>query len=202
MSGRSWTSCWPGTPSPSSARESSRIPTRWAFPVLSEPPLRVEHMCGRYVSVRSDEDLTEEFDAVDATNGEWAAPDYNVAPTKPVRAVVNRPLRDENGTPAAKPTRQLRVLSWGLIPSWAKDRKTQGRMFNARVESVATTNAFRRPYAKRRCLVPADGWYEWQLTDSGKQPMLMTAEDGHPIAFAGLCEFWGEQGQTVTTCTI
>jgi putative SOS response-associated peptidase YedK len=159
-------------------------------------------MCGRYVSVRSNDDLTEEFDAIDATNGEWAAPDYNVAPTKPVRIVVNRPLRDEDGKPASTPTRQLRVVSWGLIPSWAKDRKTQGRMFNARVESVATTNAFRRPYAKRRCLVPADGWYEWQLTDTGKQPMLMTAEDGHPIGFAGLYEFWGEQGQTVTTCTI
>jgi len=159
-------------------------------------------MCGRYVSVRSNDDLTEEFDAIDATNGEWEAPDYNVAPTKPVRIVVNRPLRDEEGTPAKTPTRQLRVVSWGLIPSWAKDRKTQGRMFNARVESVATTNAFRRPYAKRRCLVPADGWYEWQVTDAGKQPMLMTAEDGHAIAFAGLYEFWGERGQTVTTCTI
>jgi putative SOS response-associated peptidase YedK len=159
-------------------------------------------MCGRYVSVRSNEDLTEEFDAVDATNGEWAAPDYNVAPTKPVRIVVNRPLRDENGTPAKAPTRQLRVVSWGLIPSWAKDRKTQGRMFNARMESVATTNAFRRPYAKRRCLVPADGWYEWQVTDAGKQPIFMTPEDGHPIAFAGLYEFWGDRGDTVTTCTI
>jgi putative SOS response-associated peptidase YedK len=159
-------------------------------------------MCGRYVSVRSDEDLTEEFDAIDATNGEWEAPDYNVAPTKPVRAIVNRPLRDENGTPAATPTRQLRVVSWGLIPSWAKDRKTQGRMFNARVESVSTTNAFRRAYAKRRCLVPADGWYEWQAMDGRKQPIYMTPSDGHSIAFAGLYEFWGDQGQTVTTCTI
>jgi putative SOS response-associated peptidase YedK len=159
-------------------------------------------MCGRYVSVRSDEDLTDEFDAIDATNGKWTAPDYNVAPTKPVRAVVNRPLRDENGTAAASPTRQLRVVSWGLIPSWAKDRKTQGRMFNARVESVATTNAFRRAYAKRRCLVPADGWYEWQAVDGRKQPVYMTPADGHSIAFAGLYEFWGDQGQTVTTCTI
>ena len=159
-------------------------------------------MCGRYVSVRSNEDLTDEFDAVDATNDEWAAGDYNVAPTKPVRIVVNRPLRDADGTPAPSPTRQLRVVSWGLIPSWAKDRKTQSRMFNARAESVATTNAFRRAYAKRRCLVPADGWYEWQLTDDGKQPLFMTPEDGHPLAFAGLYEFWGEQGRTVTTCTI
>ena len=159
-------------------------------------------MCGRYVSVRSNEDLTEEFDAIDATDAEWAAPSYNIAPTDPVRVVVNRPLRDENGTPAKTPTRQLRVVSWGLIPSWAKDRKTQGKMFNARVEGVATTNAFRRAYAKRRCLVPADGWYEWQHVDGRKQPVYMTAQDGHSLAFAGLYEFWGERGQTVTTCTI
>jgi putative SOS response-associated peptidase YedK len=89
-------------------------------------------VCGRYVSVRSNEDLTEEFDAIDATQGEWQAPNYNVAPTDPVRVVVNRPLRDEQGTKAPTPTRQLRVVSWGLIPSWSKDRKTQGRMFNAR----------------------------------------------------------------------
>jgi putative SOS response-associated peptidase YedK len=160
-------------------------------------------MCGRYVSVRSNEDLTEEFDAVDATNDEWTAPNYNVAPTDPVRVVVNRPLRDENGTPAKQPTRQLRVASWGLVPAWSKDRKTQGRMFNARVEGVATTNAFRRAYAKRRCLVPADGWYEWQLVDARKQPIYMAPEDGHSIAFAGLYEFWGGNGEkTLTTCTI
>jgi putative SOS response-associated peptidase YedK len=159
-------------------------------------------MCGRYVSVRSNEDLTEEFDALDSTNDEWTAPNYNVAPTDPVRVVVNRPLRDADGTPAKQPTRQLRVVSWGLVPSWSKDRKTQGRMFNARVEGVATTNAFRRAYAKRRCLVPADGWYEWQLVDGRKQPIYMTPEDDHSIAFAGLYEFWGEAGQTLTTCTI
>lgn len=159
-------------------------------------------MCGRYVSVRSNEDLTDEFDAVDATDDEWTAPNYNVAPTDPVRVVVDRPLRDENGTPAKQPTRQLRVASWGLVPSWSKDRKTQGRMFNARAEGVATTSAFRRAYAKRRCLVPADGWYEWQLVDGRKQPIYMTPEDTRPIAFAGLYEFWGVRGQTLTTCTI
>lgn len=159
-------------------------------------------MCGRYVSVRSNEDLTDEFDAIDATNGEWDAPNYNVAPTDPVRVVVNRPLRDEQGTPAKAPTRQLRVASWGLVPSWAKDRSTQGRMFNARIESVASTNAFRRAYALRRCLVPADGWYEWRARDGGKQALYMVPADGHSIAFAGLYEFWGERGQTLTTCTI
>ena len=160
-------------------------------------------MCGRYVSVKADEDLTEEFDAIDATDDSWLAPSYNVAPTDPVRVVVNRPLRDADGTAAKTPTRQLRVATWGLIPSWAKDRKTQSRMFNARAESVASTNAFRRAYAKRRCLVPADGWYEWQATDGGpKQPMYMTRADGRSLAFAGLYEFWGESGVTITSCTI
>jgi len=159
-------------------------------------------MCGRYVSVRSNEDLTEEFDAVDATNGQWDGPNYNVAPTDPVRLIVNRPLRDEDGNPAKTPTRQLRVATWGLIPSWARDRSTQSKMFNARLESVAKTNAFRRPYAKRRCLIPADGWYEWRRTGAGKQAIYMTPEDGHSIAFAGLYEFWGERGETVTSCTI
>jgi putative SOS response-associated peptidase YedK len=164
-------------------------------------------MCGRYVSVKANADLTDEFDAVDATDGLWSAADYNVAPTKPVRVVVNRPLRDAGGTPAGSPTRQLRVVSWGLIPSWAKDRKTQGRMFNARVEGVATTNAFKKAYAKRRCLVPADGWYEWRKSDDGtKQAMFMVPEDGHSLAFAGLYEFWSDpaakDAPTVTSCTI
>lgn len=168
-------------------------------------------MCGRYVSVRSDEDLTAEFEAVDATGGRWPEGDFNIAPTKPVRAVVNRPLRDADGVVAEVATRQLRVMSWGLIPSWSKDRKTQGRMFNARSEGVATTSAFRTAYAKRRCLVPADGWYEWQQVDTPdgvrKQPTYMVPADGHCLAFAGLYEFWsdrtaGPDAPTITTCTI
>jgi putative SOS response-associated peptidase YedK len=164
-------------------------------------------MCGRYVSVRSDADLTAEFDAIDATDGLWPEADFNIAPTKPVRAVVNRPLRDAEGNSVGEPTRQLRVVSWGLIPSWSRDRKTQGRMFNARAESVSTTNAFRKAYASRRCLVPADGWYEWRKLDDGsKQPLFMTPADGHPLAFAGLYEFWSDRAvpdsPTITTCTI
>lgn len=167
-------------------------------------------MCGRYVSVKSDEDLTAEFEAEDHTDGLWPAADFNIAPTKPVRVVVNRPLRDAEGNAAPAPTRQLRVVSWGLVPSWAKDRKTQGRMFNARAESVATTNAFKKAYATRRCLVPADGWYEWRKLDGPegvrKQPMFMTPADGHSLAFAGLYEFWRDPADTaaptLTTCTI
>jgi putative SOS response-associated peptidase YedK len=163
-------------------------------------------MCGRYVSVRSDADLVVEFDAIDATRDETPEPDYNVAPTKLVRIVVNRPLRDEAGKRAAEPSRQLRIASWGLVPSWAKDRSTAPRMFNARVESVPDKPAFRAAFAKRRCLVPADGWYEWQTIDTAdgprKQPTYMTPSDGHVLAFAGLYEFWGKPGETITTCTI
>jgi putative SOS response-associated peptidase YedK len=172
-------------------------------------------MCGRYVSVRSDADIVAEFDAVVTGVDEPYESDYNIAPTKPVRTIVNRALRDADGTPARTPTRQLRVMSWGLVPSWSRDRKGAARMINARVESVTEKPAFRAAYAKRRCLVPADGWYEWQVVDGTskptKQPMYMTPSDGHGLAFAGLYEFWrptDEAGPTmptmptISTCTI
>ncbi|MGH8961293.1 MAG: SOS response-associated peptidase [Jatrophihabitantaceae bacterium] len=164
-------------------------------------------MCGRYVSVRSDGDVLSAFDAVDATDDVAVEPDYNVAPTKAVRAVVSRPLRDESGARSGDPVRQLRVMSWGLVPSWAKDVKIAAKMINARVEGIADKPAFGKAYAKRRCLIPADGWYEWRAfdTDAGprKQPLYMTPTDRHPLAFAGLYEFWrGAGGPTLTTCAI
>lgn len=153
-------------------------------------------MCGRYVSVQSDDDIAEEFDAIIPEKHETLDPDYNVAPTDRVRIVVNR-----------HDVRQIRTANWGLVPYWSKDRKGAARMINARVESVPTKPAFRTAYAKRRCLVPADGWYEWQLVDTAsgprKQPMYMTAD--HAIAFAGLYEFWRDPSgsePTLTTCTI
>ena len=163
-------------------------------------------MCGRYVSVRSDADLISEFDAVVAGTEDPYEADFNIAPTKPVRTIVNRPLRDAEGNAASSPTRQLRVMAWGLVPSWSKDRSGAARMINARVESVTDKPAFRAAYAKRRCLVPADGWYEWQVVDgpSGpvKQPMYMTPADGHVLVFAGLYEFWRSETGTLSTCTI
>ena len=163
-------------------------------------------MCARYVSVRSDDDISAELDAVNAVD-EPTPPDYNIAPTDPVRIAVNRPLRAESGERAAAPTRQLRSARWGLVPSWSKDRKGAARLINARLETVATAPAFRQAYARRRCLVPADGWYEWQTADSvtgpRKRPRFMTPEDGHLLAFAGLYEFWrAAGGPTLTTCTI
>lgn len=168
-------------------------------------------MCGRYVSVQADSDLLAEFEAVDATDGVEAATGYNVAPTDAVRAVVNRRQRDADGRPAGDPVRQLRVMSWGLVPSWSKDRSGAARMINARSESVASKPAFKRAFATRRCLVPADGWYEWQVAQNGaakapKQPFFMAPKDGHGLAFAGLYEFWSDpavpDAPTLTTATI
>ena len=163
-------------------------------------------MCGRYVSVRSDADLLREFDAVmlaERNLDGLPGPDYNIAPTDPVRGIVNRPLRGEDGKPTGAAVRQLRPMAWGLVPSWSADRKGAARMINARSETVAGARAFSKAYAKRRCLIPADGWYEWRVGESGtKQPYYMTRTDGRVLAFAGLYEFWGQPGETITTCTI
>ncbi len=134
-------------------------------------------------------------------------PDYNVAPTKPVYAVVDRAApggrrrrsgSQRNGAagPAAGgdgPTveRELRVMRWGLVPFWAKDVKIGSRMINARAETVAEKPAFRRAFAKRRCLLPADGYYEWQQQPgAAKQPIYISRADGRSLAFAGLYELW------------
>src|SRR4051795_8360605 len=108
-------------------------------------------MCGRYAAARSVEDLASAFGIGADDVDDAAAPDWNVAPTKPVTAVL---CRDDR--------RVLTTLRWGLVPSWATDPSVGSRMINARLESVVTKPAFRKAFAKRRCLVPADGFYEWQ----------------------------------------
>jgi putative SOS response-associated peptidase YedK len=142
-------------------------------------------MCGRYASSRRPDDLVEEFGIVETRVEEPLPPDWNVAPTKDVYAVVQR---DE---------RQLRTLRWGLVPSWAKDPSIGNRMINARMETVAEKPAFRRAFEKRRCLLPADGYYEWyeteELTSKGKpkkQPFFIRPKDGGVLAMAGLYEIW------------
>ena len=166
-------------------------------------------MCGRYASARKRIELLEEFGVQSDRVAEPLAPDYNVAPTKAVYAVMTRQPGDRDGTGdrgadgAAKASeagspgrevpaeRQLRVVRWGLVPFWAKDVKIGSRMINARAETVAEKPAFRRAFAQHRCLLPADGYYEWQQQDGGpKQPIYITRSDGHPLAFAGLYELW------------
>jgi putative SOS response-associated peptidase YedK len=153
-------------------------------------------MCGRYASSRRPQDLAEEFEidesVVKETVTEPLAPDYNVAPTKEVYAVVTRPPKGED-----EPARQLRVLRWGLVPFWAKDPAIGNRMINARMETVTEKPAFRQAFAKRRCLLPADGYYEWysteQRTKAGKpvkQPFFIRPREGSVMAMAGLYEIW------------
>jgi putative SOS response-associated peptidase YedK len=159
-------------------------------------------MCGRYASSRRPEDLVEEFEIEQSEVRETLAADYNVAPTKEVYAVVSRPPSKEKERPAQ---RQLRVLTWGLVPSWAKDPAIGNRLINARVETVAEKPAFRRAFASRRCLLPADGFYEWytpeekgeEAPDEGgkkrrprKQPFFIHHADGSVLAMAGLYEIW------------
>ena len=107
-------------------------------------------MCGRYAASRNPDDLVEEFELVEKPE-QALPPSYNVAPTQDVYAVVERPPREE---PEAAPARQLRVVRWGLVPSWAKDPKIGSRMINARMETVAEKPAYKRAFAKRRCLLP------------------------------------------------
>ncbi len=157
-------------------------------------------MCGRYASSRRPEDLVEEFEIADSRVTAPLEPDYNVAPTKEVYAVVERAPKPDDEAPQDQPVdavRQLRVLRWGLIPSWAKDPTIGNRMINARMETVAEKPAFRRAFSSRRCLLPADGYFEWypteQKTKAGKplkQPFFITPKDGGVLAMAGLYEIW------------
>src|SRR6478609_7672893 len=154
-------------------------------------------MCGRYASSRKPEDLVEEFEIRTSKVDEALAPDYNVAPTKPVYAVLERSPSPRDAEEPDPPERQLRVLSWGLVPSWAKDPSIGNRMINARMETVAEKPAYKKAFAVRRCLLPADGYFEWypteELTKAGKpkkQPFFIRPKDGGVLAMAGLYEIW------------
>jgi putative SOS response-associated peptidase YedK len=149
-------------------------------------------MCGRYASSRDVDDLVAEFDVAEAHIKAALPASYNVAPTDEVYAVLERPPRDDRPQ-----QRQLRTLRWGLVPSWAKDPSIGSRMINARMETVAEKPAFRKAFASRRCLVPADGYYEWYATSQTgprgkqlKQPFFIRPRDGGVLAMAGLYEIW------------
>ncbi|MEV6612605.1 SOS response-associated peptidase [Streptomyces sp. NPDC051051] len=171
-------------------------------------------MCGRYASTRDPEDLARHFHVVDRPVGESLAPSWNVAPTDDVWAVLERTARGEDDTAPAR--RELRPLRWGLVPSWAKDVKIGARMINARVETLHEKPAFRRAFTRRRCLLPADGFYEWQPVKAGdtgrtrKQPYFIHPEDGRVMALAGLYEYWrdpqvkadDDPAARLMTCTV
>ncbi|HET6214768.1 MAG TPA: SOS response-associated peptidase [Micromonosporaceae bacterium] len=157
-------------------------------------------MCGRYATTRSEVDLAALFEADDGLDGGAASartplvPDYNVAPTDPVPIVRTVP----GGT-----ARSLAVARWGLLPHWARDPRAAARMINARAETVAASRAFGPSFAQRRCLIPADGWYEWVKDGAGRrQPYYMTPLDGSVLAFAGLWTTWGSGDQRRLTSSI
>ncbi len=151
-------------------------------------------MCGRYADFVAYQDMVEAFSlATDADDGRLLPPSFNVAPMHRVHIVR-----------ATKAARTLDVATWGLVPSWAKDPAIGARMINARVETVADKPSFRAAFARRRCIVPASGYYEWRTDASGKQPFFIHTADGSPLAFAGLVEAWrhGAADDWLITCAI
>lgn len=148
-------------------------------------------MCGRFALFDSAASLAEAFGLADVPS---LPPRYNIAPTQAVAAVR---------IPSEGVGRALALLRWGLIPSWAKDPSLGDRMINARAETAAGKPAFRSAIRRRRCLVPASGFYEWKRTNGRKQPYYIRRPDGKPFAFAGLWESWEGPGQAaVESCTI
>jgi putative SOS response-associated peptidase YedK len=123
---------------------------------------------------------------------EELAPRYNIAPTQPVLAVRTVPAGE----------RELVTLRWGLVPAWADDPSIGNRLINARAETVADKPAFRAAFRARRCLVLADGFFEWQKVGGRKQPYYFRLREGSPFAFAGLWERWGKGATTLETCTL
>jgi putative SOS response-associated peptidase YedK len=149
-------------------------------------------MCGRFVGFRKIEELKQYF-PIDLSNCEAAA-NYNVAPTQQVLAIAR--LEKSN---------VLDKYHWGLVPFWAKATNIGYKMINARVETAATKPSFREAFKKRRCLIPADGFYEWRGQKGEKQPMFITLPDKAPFAFAGLWETWHDKqnpDELYRSCTI
>jgi putative SOS response-associated peptidase YedK len=156
-------------------------------------------MCGRFTLAADPEDLMETLPGFELP--EELPPRYNIAPSQPVAVVAN------NGQ------NKVEFFRWGLIPSWAKDARIGDRMINARAETLAEKPSFRVPYRRRRCLVLADGFYEWRKDNTlslskgagrrAKTPMYLQLESGEPFAFAGLWEAWrAPDDQTILSCTI
>lgn len=146
-------------------------------------------MCGRYVIISSPEALRRLFAYGEQPN---FPPRHNVAPTQPVPVVIL-----ENGV------RQFKLMRWGFLPSWVKDPGKFALVINARSETVLEKPSFRNAVRRRRCLLPADGYYEWQASPTRKRPHYIRRRDGQPIAFAGVAETWtGPNGEEVDTVAI
>jgi len=148
-------------------------------------------MCGRYRLSRKKQVIEEHFAA--SGDEDWG-PRWNIAPTQPIPVIRQNPR---------EPVRELSLIRWGLIPSWVRDASVAARMINARAETAAAKPAFRDALKSRRCLVPADGFYEWSRTGKAKQPYCFEVNGGELFAFAGLWDRWMDAGgKIVETCSI
>jgi putative SOS response-associated peptidase YedK len=159
-------------------------------------------MCGRYTSTSTATQVAAFFAAEEIKTEELPLR-YNVAPSQQVYAIAERRPREEG----EEPVRQLGAFKWGLVPSWAKDPSIGNRMINARAEGIATKSAYKRALARRRCIIPADAFYEWQVREvDGKRrkaPYVIKHKDGSPLAFAGLWEVWHDaEDEVLRTCVI
>jgi putative SOS response-associated peptidase YedK len=149
-------------------------------------------MCGRYRLSRRKQ-LVEEYFDCGSDESNWN-PRYNIAPTQPVPVIRQNPK---------EPVRQLSLMKWGLIPSWAPNPSVAAKMINARSETASTKLAFRDALKFRRCVIPADGFYEWSRTGKAKQPYCFEVNDGELFAFAGLWDRWRDPtGNWIKTCSI
>jgi len=149
-------------------------------------------MCGRYRLSRRKQIIEEHFDS--ASGEEDWAPRYNIAPAQPIPVIRQNPK---------EPVRELSLMRWGLIPSWAKASSVAASMINARSESASTKPAFREALKLRRCLIPADGFYEWARAGKTKQPYCFEVNEGELFAFAGIWDRWKDPSRNwVRTCSI
>jgi putative SOS response-associated peptidase YedK len=149
-------------------------------------------MCGRYRLSRRKQIIEEHFDSISGEE-DWA-PQYNIAPTQPVPVIRQHPK---------EPVRQISLLRWGLIPAWSKDSSAAAQMINARSETASTKPAFRDALKSRRCLIPADGSYEWMRAGKAKQPYCFEVNEGELFAFAGIWDRWKDpSGDWVKSCSI
>ncbi|MGB6296866.1 MAG: SOS response-associated peptidase [Rivularia sp. (in: cyanobacteria)] len=150
-------------------------------------------MCGRFTLIAEPERVKEVFNISDTSNCQWEAR-YNIAPTQNIATVVYN---------SETKKRECRSLRWGLIPSWSKDSKMAARTINARAETLAEKPSFRSAFKRRRCLIIADGFYEWKKVETKKQPYYFQLQDNQPFAFAGLWEEWlSPEDEKITSCTI
>ncbi|WP_062387289.1 SOS response-associated peptidase [Demequina iriomotensis] len=154
-------------------------------------------MCGRYANFLTEQELIDAFEIAVVADDARLAPRYNIGPMQDTSIVV---ARKEAG-------RSLELARWGLVPSWAKEPAIGSRMFNARSETIAEKPSFRSAFAKRRCLIPASGYYEWKAGADGKTPYFIDTADGSPLALAGLFEFWrdkalGDEAPWLATCSV